>query len=468
MEYNHRRTFENPHGTTEEFLPLEELPDGRPTGSQAQEFSFLIFSPDGETIAGASTLTHFPQGVMSGIIWLWDANTGRIKSKFHVPDLSLLLGLNIVGAITPEPGWEIKEIVTSLAFSPNSRMFAVGAYGVESNQAGYATATIHLYNIHTGKRKFYSTRHTAPIFSMAFSPDSKTLTSAGRDGTILLWDTDIDQNKSIPVKRPDITSIPSPNISVGRSNTDFELDRTQLTNHQLKIKQICEERGIITLCHFTRIEHLQDILQEGLLSRSLLETRKPQPKFNDQQRLDERRDAICLSISFPNFQLFNKFSRPTENSPPDYSQWTVLLLKTKVLWELDCAFCQENAAAKTVRSILLKERKKPDALKGMFADVYCDTREDIYQRQSLRIPNYYPTHPQAEVLVSNRIQTQYIKEIHFYDKTSLEQWRYSNSGTYTPKLVVNQQYFQYRRARSVWEDDNLDDDDISFDDDIPF
>ena len=441
----------------EEFFPSEELPDGRPIGSQAQGFSFLIFSPDSKIIAGASTLIHFPQGVMSGIIWLWDANTGHIKSMFHVPDIPELLELGIIGAIEPELGRTIKEVVTSLAFSPNSRIFAVGAYGVISNQGGYATATIQLYNIQTGERKFYSTGHTAPICSMVFSPDGKTLTSAGRDGTILQWDADLDQNKSIHVKMSDVTSIPSPNISIGRNNTDFESDRTQLTNHQLQIKQICEEQGIITLCHFTRIENLQNILQEGLLSRKLLETRKPQPKFNDQKRLDERRDAICLSISFPNFQLFNKFSRPTQKSQPDYSQWAVLLLKTEVLWELDCAFCQENAAAKTVRSIQMKERKKPDALKGMFVDVCRDTREVIYQRQSLRIPSHYPTHPQAEVLVFNRIQTEHIKEVHFYLETSLEQWRYSNAGTYTPRLAVNQQYFQYGRDQIV-EQYNLEDD----------
>lgn len=62
-----------------------------------------------------------------------------------------------------------------------------------------------------------------------------------------------------------------------------------------------------------------------------------------------------------------------------------------------------------------------------------------------------------------------IKEVHFYDETSLEQWRYSNPGTYTARLTVNQQYFQYGRDQVVWQDDNLDDSDISVDDDdIPF
>ena len=97
-----------------------------------------------------------------------------------------------------------------------------------------------------------------------------------------------------------------------------------------------------------------------------------------------------MSISFPNYQLFSKFSWSDNESQPDYSGWIVLLLDGKVLWELDCAFCQENAASNTVRHIPLEERKKPDALKGMFVDVCCDTNETIYQRQSLQIPDHYP------------------------------------------------------------------------------
>ena len=80
----------------------------------------------------------------------------------------------------------------------------------------------------------------------------------------------------------------------------------------------------------------------------------------------------------------------------------------------------------------------------------------------MQIPDDYPTHPQAEVLVFDQIQSDYIKEVHFYDGTTLKQWRDSNPWINPARLLHNQQYFQYGRDQVVWQDDNLDDDDIPF------
>ena len=191
-------------------------------------------------------------------------------------------------------------------------------------------------------------------------------------------------------------------------------------NRTSSIKQICHDRGIKILVHFTHIENLRRILGEGLLSRETLETmRNPLKKplrFNDQDRLDKHPEAICLSISFPNYKMFFKYASEKQ------SQWVVLLLDAKLLWELDCAFCQENAASNAVHTIPLKERKKPDALNNMFIDY------DSISRQSLSIPDHYPTYPQAEVLVCNPIPVAYIKKVHFYEKPALEQWYSQNSG----------------------------------------
>ena len=216
-------------------------------------------------------------------------------------------------------------------------------------------------------------------------------------------------------------------------------------NRTSSIKQICHDRGIKILVHFTHIENLRRILGEGLLSRETLETirdpLKKKPIFNDPNRLDKHPEAICLSIGFPNYKMFFKYASEKQ------SQWVVLLLDAKLLWELDCAFCQENAASNAIYTIPLKERKKPDALNNMFIDY------DSISRQSLSIPDHYPTYPQAEVLVCNPIPVAYIKKVHFYEKTALEQWYSQNSGMDTETFVVSKQYFHPRYDWKVWTEE---------------
>ena len=131
------------------------------------------------------------------------------------------------------------------------------------------------------------------------------------------------------------------------------------------------------------------------------------------------------------------------------SQWVVLLLDTKVLWELECAFCQRNAAHKAVSSISLEDRRKPAALKGMFEDFYG------IRHQDLQIPQDYPTHPQAEVLVFDVIAVQYIKAIHFWDETALEKWRSNPIEIDSHIFSANREYFNARRDYGEWRPANF-------------
>ena len=217
------------------------------------------------------------------------------------------------------------------------------------------------------------------------------------------------------------------------------------SNREAQIQQICHERGIKTLVHFTRVENLSSILQNGLLSREALETRGQQFLFNDPNRNDGHKDAICLSISFPNYQMFCRIKddKKKANEASD-SQWVVLLLDGRVLWELKCAFCQRNAAHQTVRKIPLEDRKKPGALKGMFEDFY------NIKHQDLQIPNNYPTHPQAEILVFNQIPVRYINAVHFSGSTVLAQWRSDNPIPYSQKFAADPKYFQPRTDWKEW------------------
>jgi hypothetical protein len=203
-----------------------------------------------------------------------------------------------------------------------------------------------------------------------------------------------------------------------------------------QIRKICAERGIKTLVHFTRIENLRRILEEGLLGRSLLETRGKPFLFNASERVDGHKEAVCVSISFPNYQMFSMYRKRSNDR-----RWVVLLLDAKVLWELECAFCQENAA----HHIPLEERKKPDALKGMFVEDF-----HAISRQVLRIPGNYPTHPQAEVLVFDSVPVQYIDAVHFWNGSALSGWSSSNSGTYSQTFSADLQYFRPRCDLGVW------------------
>ena len=241
-------------------------------------------------------------------------------------------------------------------------------------------------------------------------------------------------------------------------------ENSEFRNRAFQIEQFCAERDITTLCHFTRIENLRSILTEGLLGRETLEKRlqegllKLQKLFiNDHSRWDKHKEAVCVSISFPNYLMFSSIRKEKKMTDGiSDSGWVVLVLDAKVLWELDCVFCTENAASNAIRHVPLEERRKSDVLESMFVDSYQDVKRNVYQRH-LQTPTYYPTHPQAEVLVFDRIQIDYIKEVHFYDESTLKQWRDNNPWINPERLVHNQQYFRDRPHYVADNSDNWDD-----------
>ena len=419
-------------------MPTKKILTGHDGGINS-----IAFNPDGHTLASGSCDTT---------IRLWDVTTGAhlktfrghtasINSVAFNPDGRTLASGNGHFADETICLWDVTTGIPLKIFTGHSGDGSPVIFSPDKRTlASAGSNVIFLWDIINGTHLQTFIGHTDAGFttsvnSVAFSPNGCTLASGGKDGTVLLWDVVPTQSKAV-----------------------FAEENTEFLNSGSQIKQICQDRGITTLVHFTRIEKLRNILHEGLLDhQSLLKKHGQQFAPNDRKRLDGHKEAICLSISFPNYQLFSKFSWSDDEGRPDYSGWVVLLLDAKVLWELDCAFCQENAASNAVRHIPLENRKKPDALKGMFVDVCRDTKENVYQRQSLQIPDDYPTHPQAEILVFDQIQSDYIKEVHFYDESTLKQWRDNNPWINPERLLHKQQYFQYGRDQIV-EQYNLEDD----------
>lgn len=211
-----------------------------------------------------------------------------------------------------------------------------------------------------------------------------------------------------------------------------------------RIKQFCEKRDITTLFHFTRIENLRSILEQGLLGRSFLEGTEQNFQGNDKDRYDGVREAICLSISFPNYKMFYSYRESEKQNGIGDSQWVVLLLDAKVLWELDCLFCKTNAASESVRSISREARTGHHTLEEMFQG----DRSIFKDENSPPIPMEYPTDPQAEVLVLNPIYRENLKAVHFYSQDALKNWTVDNPTVAPQNFSVDETYF---RGRCDWE-----------------
>ena len=73
-----------------------------------------------------------------------------------------------------------------------------------------------------------------------------------------------------------------------------------------EIKRFIEERNIESLFHFTPVDNLENILKYGLLSINNLNRLGIDYYYNDENRYDDRLDAISTSIEFPNYKMFYK------------------------------------------------------------------------------------------------------------------------------------------------------------------
>ena len=170
-----------------------------------------------------------------------------------------------------------------------------------------------------------------------------------------------------------------------------------LERYIAKLKQIrmliLKDKKIHRLVHFTSLSNLESILENGLLSRDILDILSYDYVYSDPIRLDNKRDYISNSISFPNYKMF--YSKMMENPKKD---WAVLSIDSDILVDkLDTEFYRTNCAS----SSSLKCRYNPtsnDALEDMF---YVSDRDP-------QIPSNFTTDPQAEVMIKDRIDPSYI------------------------------------------------------------
>jgi RNA polymerase sigma factor (sigma-70 family) len=126
------------------------------TGRQLRRFPLqgqpvvvsLLFSPDGKTLAWLT---------QDNTLGLSDAATGKVQHRWPGPP-------NIVSS--------------SVAFSPDSRTLALACQ--KDND-------VPLYDTATGAEVRRLVGHRESVYTVAFSPDGKTLVSTARDDTLRFW-----------------------------------------------------------------------------------------------------------------------------------------------------------------------------------------------------------------------------------------------------------------------------------------
>lgn len=237
----------------------------------------------------------------------------------------------------------------------------------------------------------------------------------------------------------------------GRINTDrkaWEGHGDLFALHQnieaTKIQDFVKQREISHLVHFTRIENLENILNNGLIGREDLREKRMPYLSNDMHRLDFVPNSVCLSISFPNYKMF--YSYRCQDPSVD---WVVLRLKPEILWTHSALFCIRNAAEKEVAQQSREQRSGLQALTRMFKN-----QEGFPTRELTQIPNRYSTNPQAEVLILESIDPKFITDVivdreeKINNQAQLAKIISENSGK--TKFYRGKDYFYPRMDHKHW------------------
>jgi len=205
------------------------------------------------------------------------------------------------------------------------------------------------------------------------------------------------------------------------------------------MQKILKSRQIDTLFHFTRIENLNSILTHGLYPRRNLEKSRLEYIFNDEVRLDGCENAICASIEFPNYKMF--YTLRQDNPGTD---WVILNIDANAMIDFKSAFCKTNAANDTMSCIPLSEQQGEEAFIKLFEEI-----PNWYTRKQLEIPDYYPTDPQAEILIFNVIPIEYIHSVIFKDRTTY--LKYQDQLPSNVRYEINKELFYGRQDYRFWQ-----------------
>ncbi len=218
-----------------------------------------------------------------------------------------------------------------------------------------------------------------------------------------------------------------------------------LKPNYIEFQKEIADRGIENLIHFTPTINLLSIFEQGkLLSRALLEKNDIDDtlldfiEFLDNIRYDDK-NYINLSISSPNYFLFNRFRERTQDKP--YINWCVLKINPKYIYQSGTLFSVTNAASSIAKHTY---RISDDIQKfRMIFENGISSKVGVLQRGTLK--SKYPTDVQAEVLVKNEIDLSDILQVCFKDGADLARGKAALSEYNTDNFVVDASLFNNSR-----------------------
>ena len=259
---------------------------------------------------------------------------------------------------------------------------------------------------------------------------------------------------------PDVSPAPSPVLASGAApasdaacavSSECTLFSDNAKAARAHVLESMAKRGVTRFVHFTEVDNLESIMMRGLMPLSLMNGVSKEESALKLSRY-EGTDAICLSVEFPNYRTF--YHRRCVESD---KKWCVLLLDArKVIERYEPQFYWTNAASKSFLEPHFNAGNRNDpgsaqAFDGMFYQTETPNRFLAVTPRTRFIPDKYPTNPQAEIQIYDKITPDCISLVVFEDQESVARYQAAFSFG-APACTVDQCEVNYFAPRADWQE----------------
>jgi WD40 repeat protein len=158
------------------------------TGKELRQFPLPLPSGAG-TIAASRDGRVIATENSDQTATLWEIATGQPRRRLGKADNSRQIASGIgvglgAGAVVPRAA----NPATTIAFSPDGRLFADGGFADGGFADSGADHVVRVWDVTAGKQLGQFKGHHGSITALAFSPDSRRLITGSSDTTLLVWD----------------------------------------------------------------------------------------------------------------------------------------------------------------------------------------------------------------------------------------------------------------------------------------